>query len=161
MTTLKDRLDAAAPHFHLRLRNPEADMVHRPDLAVWPDLDETGPNGKPIITIKVDPLWGMQTRFIDMTADEARQLARLLTTAADLADSYVEADDPASQQRNIPMTTYDEWKTTDPADATRGHPAPPCSQHYPAHRIYEHPWFQRATCAECGAKPNEPCKWHD
>jgi hypothetical protein len=53
--------------------------------------------------------------------------------------------------------TYDEWKTTNPADAELGPAAPPCHQNY-AGRLHLHPRWPSGDCLLCGALCTETCK---
>lgn len=56
--------------------------------------------------------------------------------------------------------TYDQWKTTDPADAEQGPEPPPCEQNY-AGRQHRHPRFPSGDCTACGALCTEGCKHDD
>ena len=51
---------------------------HRPNLNIWTDLEEEGAT----VVIGVGSLWGQPTRYVEMTADEAIQLAVFLKSAA-------------------------------------------------------------------------------
>lgn len=81
--TLAERLDR--PHRHLRLEHDDPDP-HRTDVSVWTAADaQDWPN----VTIALAPLFGQQIRFVDLTPDEARRLAKFLMDAADLIDAEV------------------------------------------------------------------------
>ncbi len=54
------------------------------------------------------------------------------------------------------MTTYDDWKTTDPNDRFLGPEPPPCEQSY--RHEWDHPRFPSGDCRVCGAMCTEGCK---
>lgn len=73
-------------HLHLKLRDGEPsedEDGNRPDISIWSEDDDTKVVGGRIVSVAVKSLWGQPTRYIDMTAAEARKFAELLQRAAD------------------------------------------------------------------------------
>jgi hypothetical protein len=80
---LADRLDAVR-HRNLDLEATDAKGLHRPFVSVWPSIDEDMPPA--VVTLHLAAEWGVPVRYVDMTPDEARALARHLVEIADLID---------------------------------------------------------------------------
>ena len=92
MLNLEDRL-AEIRHQYLHL-TPPADITvsdetpHRPMISVWASSDANIPH----VSVCVHALYAQQARYADLTPEEARQLAMMLTTLADAIDRDVAAE---------------------------------------------------------------------
>lgn len=73
---------------HLKLMDGEPvedSDGNRPDIyiSIWNEDDDTNIVGGRIVSVTIKSLWGQPTRYIDLTAAEARKFADLLQRAAD------------------------------------------------------------------------------
>ena len=55
--------------------------------------------------------------------------------------------------------TYDNWKTTDPADQFLGPEPPPCELFHGPGRMHLHPRYPSGRCVACGAEPHQGCQY--
>lgn len=87
MSSLEDRLDEIAHRSIDLMEFPEnaaqGNHPHRPELKVWASHDE---DLGATVTLMVNSLWGQGTRFVELSPDEARKLARLLDATADAVE---------------------------------------------------------------------------
>lgn len=76
MTTAAEQI-VALNHTHIKLQaDPRGEdaACHRPNLSVWADADDDGGH----VVLMIDSMWGEHTRFVELTPDKARKLARTL-----------------------------------------------------------------------------------
>ena len=76
--SLEERL---ASYSHQRIDGDiEIDAIERtaPTITVWPSCDD----GNPAVTLMLDMLWGEPARFLELTPDQACELARMLVSTA-------------------------------------------------------------------------------
>lgn len=80
---LADRLDAVETR-EMNLK----DRGHRSRLSVWPTFDDDMLPA--MVMLQISAEWGVPSRYVAMTPDEARILARHLVETADLVDDKTE-----------------------------------------------------------------------
>jgi hypothetical protein len=72
-------------HMHLKLMDKTDEVEDadgcRPDISIWTEEGVAVVGGR-TVAIAIKSLWGQPSRYIDLTATEARKFAELLNKAA-------------------------------------------------------------------------------
>lgn len=55
---------------------------HRPEVQIWAEHEEAQCR----VSVSIGALWGQQGRFLELSPNEAREMARKLTAVADAID---------------------------------------------------------------------------
>ena len=74
-------------HIHIELRDRDGERdANRPHLELWVGAEDNFQ--EPNIVLSIGPLMGEQQRYIDLSSEQARQLARVLKQLAQDVDVF-------------------------------------------------------------------------
>jgi hypothetical protein len=79
---------SAVKHRNLNLSAEGKNGGNRPSISIWPAADEDMPPA--VVTVAIHAMYGQQSRYIDLTPDEALTLARYLIETAKLIERETE-----------------------------------------------------------------------
>ncbi len=94
-------------HHRMKLSDPDMCSSMRPELGVWFDPSDPDSQG---VTLTIGASWGAARRFVCLSPDEARHLAKLIVKAATEADAHalVQLVEPVGIDPNLQYPGKDD-----------------------------------------------------